>query len=110
AAAVDISATAGGLTLTGGLGTADAINIVASDTAGGIDIDSGTGGIAADSTGAIVVTSTANSTASIFLHANGGTSETIRLHADQGTAVTSLDLLSDVGGITLRGGLGTADA
>lgn len=110
AAAVDISATAGGLTLTGGLNTADAINIVASDAAGGIDIDSGTGGIAADSTGAIVVTSTANSAASLFLHANGGTSETIRLHADQGTAVTSLDLLSDVGGITLRAGLGSADA
>lgn len=110
AAAIDISATAGGLTLTGGLGTGDAINIVASDTAGGIDIDSGTGGIAADTTGSVVVTSTADSAASIFLHANGGTSETIRLHADQGTGVASLDLLSDVGGITLRGGLGTADA
>jgi hypothetical protein len=110
AASVDISSTAGGLTLTGGLGTADAINIVASDTAGGIDIDAGTGGIAADTTGSVVVTSTANSAASIFMHANGGTSETIRLHADQGTAVTSLDLLSDVGGITLRAGLGNADA
>lgn len=110
AAAVDISATAGGVTVTGGLATADAINIVASDTAGGIDIDSGTGGIAADTTGAAIITSTANSAASIFLHANGGTSETIRLHADQGTAVTSLDLLSDVGGITLRAGLGNADA
>jgi len=110
AAAVDISATAGGVTLTGGLATADAINIVASDAAGGIDVDAGTGGIAADTTGAFVVTSTANSAASIFLHANGGVSETIRLHADQGTAVTSLDLLSDVGGITLRAGLGNADA
>lgn len=110
AASIALTSDVGGVTITGGLGTADAINIVASDTAGGIDIDAGTGGIAADTTGSVVVTSTANSAASIFFHANGGTSETIRLHADQGTAVTSLDLLSDVGGITLRGGLGTADA
>lgn len=110
AASIDLLSDVGGITLTGGLATADAINIVASDAAGGIDIDCGTGGIAADTTGAVIVTSTANSAASIFLHANGGVSETIRLHADQGTGVASLDFLSDVGGITLRGGLGTADA
>ncbi len=44
----------------------------------------------------------------IDIEANGGTSETIRLRADQGTAATSLDLLSDVGGITLNAGLGSA--
>ncbi len=35
----------GGLTLTSGLATADAINITASNAAGGIDIDAGTSGI-----------------------------------------------------------------
>ena len=35
----------GGLTLTSGLATADAINITASNAAGGIDIDAGTNGI-----------------------------------------------------------------
>ena len=61
AAAVDISATAGGLTFTGGLATADAINIVASDAAGGIDVDAGTGGIAIDSTGAVSIDAAAAS-------------------------------------------------
>lgn len=107
---INLASTVGGITLTSALASADAINLTASDAAGGIDVDAGTGGIAVDSTGAIVVTSTANSAASLFFHANGGVTETIRLHADQGTAATSLDLLSDVGGITLRAGLATADA
>jgi len=53
AASIGLTSTAGGITLTGGLATADAINIVASDAAGGIDIDAGTGGVIADTTGAI---------------------------------------------------------
>ncbi|MCF1193316.1 hypothetical protein LRR18_17135, partial [Mangrovimonas sp. AS39] len=32
------------------------------------------------------------------------------MRADQGTLPTSLDFVSDVGGITLNAGLGTADA
>lgn len=107
---INLESTAGGITLSAALSTGDAINISAGGAAGGIDIDAGTGGIVADTTGAAVVTSTADSAASIFLHANGGTSETIRLHSDLGTSALSLDLLSDVGGISLRAGLGTADA
>lgn len=115
-----------------------AVRINASAVTGGIDIDAGSGGIAVDTTGAfsidgaaasnvtvtgagidlllnsvlgsVLVESTENAALAIRLHANGGTSETIQIHADQGTAATSLDLLSDVGGITLRGGLATADA
>lgn len=117
----------------------DAIRVLASDVAGGIDIDCGTGGITIDSTGAfsidgaaasnvtttgagidltlssvlgsVLVSSTEDAALAIYLHANGGTSETIRLHADQGTGVGSVNLLSDVGGITLTAtGLASADA
>lgn len=116
----------------------NAVRINASAGTGGIDVDAGSGGIAIDTTGAfsidgaaasnvtttgagidltlnsvlgsVLVESTENAALAIRLHANGGTSETIQIHADQGTGVASLDLLSDVGGITLRGGLGTADA
>ena len=107
---IDVLSDVGGVTITAGVASADAINIVASDAAGGIDIDSGTAGIAIDTSGAFVLTDTKNAAASIYLRANGGTSETIKIHADQGTGVASLDLLSDVGGITLTGGVASADA
>lgn len=118
---------------------ADAIRIVASAADGGIDIDAGTGGITIDSTGAfsidgaaasnvtttgagidltlssvlgsVLVSSTEDAALAIRLHANGGTSETIQIHSDQGTGVGSINLLSDVGGITLTAtGLASADA
>jgi len=118
---------------------ANAIRIIASNAAGGIDIDSGTAGITVDTTGAfsidgalgsnITVTgaaqdlelsaiggsarlmATENAVQAIRLHANGGILETIQLHADQGTSANSIDLLSDLGGITLTAtGNATADA
>lgn len=118
---------------------ANSVRIVASAADGGMDIDAGTGGITIDSTGAIsidgaaasnvtvtgagidltlssvggsvLVESTENAALAIRLHANGGVNETIQLHADQGTAVNSIDILSDVGGITLTAtGLASADA
>ena len=118
---------------------ASALRLNASDAAGGIDIDCGTGGITIDSTGAfsidgaaasnitttgagidltlssvlgsVLVESTEDTSLAIRLHANGGTSETIQIHSDQGTGVSSVGLLSDVGGITLRAtGLASADA
>ncbi|HEY3527465.1 MAG TPA: hypothetical protein VGK47_14815 [Nitrososphaeraceae archaeon] len=118
---------------------ATAVRIVASNAGGGIDIDAGTGGIAVDTTGAfsidgaaasnvtvtgagidltlsssggsVLVSSTEDAALAIRLHANGGTSETIQVHSDQGTGVSSVGLLSDVGGITLRAtGLASADA
>lgn len=136
---IELSSVAGGVTISGGLATADAINIVSSNAAGGIDIDAGTGGIAIDSTGAfsidgaaasnitttgagidltlssalgsVLVRSTEDAALAIRLHANGGTSETIQIHSDQGTGVGSVNLLSDVGGITFRAtGLASADA
>jgi hypothetical protein len=169
AASIELVSTAGGVTLNGGLATTDAINlvaaaggidvnaaleinidsseaavadavrIVASAADGGIDIDSGTGGLTLDTTGAfsidgaaasnitttgagidltlssvlgsVLVSSTEDASLAIRLHANGGTSETIQIHSDQGTGASSVGLLSDVGGITLRStGLASADA
>jgi len=134
-----VDSAAGQLILTGGEAAVNAVRIQADDVAGGIDIDSGTGGITVDSTGAIsidaaaasnitttgagidltlasvlgsvLVSSTENAALAIRLHANGGTSETIQVHSDQGTGVASIGLLSDVGGITLRStGLASNDA
>lgn len=109
-ASVQLLSDVGGITLTGGKAAATAINFTTSDAAGGITATAGTGGILPTTTGAFTVVSTKNAAQSIELHANGGTSETIRIRADQGTAVTSLDLLSDVGGITLNAGLAAANS
>lgn len=135
---IDLLSSAGGITLRGALASADAINISATNAAGGIDIDSGTGGVIVDSTGAIsldgaaasnfsvsgagvdldlasaagrvIVTAGEDAADAIYLHANAGTSEKIRIHSDQGTSADSVALASDVGGITLTSGLASADA
>lgn len=138
AASLNLTSTAGGITLTGGLATADAINVVASNAAGGIDVDAGTGGIAVDTTGAfsidgaaasnvtvtgagvdltlasvlgsVLVSSTESAALAIYLHANGGVAETVDIHSDQGTSATSVNVHSDVGGVTIASGLASADA
>ena len=84
---------------------ADALQITT--TAGGIDI-SATGNAAGEdidisSAASVNVTATENAANAIYLRANGGTSETIKIHSDQGTGAGSIELLSDVGGITLTG-------
>lgn len=106
---IDLVNTAGSINLTAGESVADAI--VLSSSAGGIDISAGGGDLDVTATGAgINITSTENAADAIYLRANGGTSETIRIHADQGTGVASVSLLSDVGGVTITGGVASADA
>jgi hypothetical protein len=100
----------GGVTLSGGKAAATAINITASDTAGGITMTAGTGGLLPTTTGPVTITSTYNNAGNMYLHANGGTSEVIKIHADQGTGVASINVLSDVGGITINGGKTAATA
>jgi hypothetical protein len=116
---LQIVSIAGGIISTSGLqnlvesaqAAADAVKLYATDVAGGVTIASGTAGLTATTTGVASITSTDNAANAIYLHANGGTSETIKIHADQGTGVASLNLLSDVGGLTLRAtGLASADA
>jgi hypothetical protein len=91
AASIELVSTAGGLTLTGGLGTADAVNIVASAAGGGIDIDSGTAGIIADTTGAISLDSAAASNFTV-------------------TGAFALDVGSTLGKVTLSSGQSAADS
>jgi hypothetical protein len=73
-----------------------------------IDINATAGGITADATGSVAITSTNNAADSIYLHANGGASETIQIRSDQGTGADSIELVSDVGGLTLTHGVGDA--
>ena len=60
--------------------------------------------------GPFIVTATVNAPQQIYLHANGGAAETIDIHSDQGTGVASVNVHSDVGGVTITSGLATADA
>ena len=53
------------------------------------------------SAGGIGLYSALNAANAIRLETNSGTSETLILHSNQGTAATSINLLSDAGGITL---------
>ena len=64
----------------------------------------------ASTLGTVIVNAGEDTPSAIYLHANGGVTETIKIHADLGTAANSLDLVSDVGGITLTSGLASADA
>lgn len=86
----------GGLTLASGLASADAINITASNAAGGIDVDYGTNGINfAGANGAFTVTS---GTAAISIGADaaahdvtlGGTTGASSLTLQAGTGATTI--------------------
>ncbi len=137
---VTLQSDLGGLTLSSGLASTDAINLTA--TNGGIDMDSAlqtnitstenaataiyvhttAGGMELRADGvagqdltlqassSINLLSTENAAQSIYLRANGGANETIDIYADQGTAVTSVNIHSDVGGLTLASGLASNDA
>ena len=60
--------------------------------------------LAIDATGNINITSTANETDSIKIEENSGTDGTIKIYANTGSGADSINLLSDVGGITLSAG------
>lgn len=119
ARAITIGQDAAAHTVAIGQAAAGAITI---DTAAGVSIDAATASnfsvsgasedlTLASSAGKVAVNAGEDAAQAIYLHADGGTSETIQLHADQGTGVSSVYLLSDVGGITLEAtGLASADA
>lgn len=108
-----------GSTIAIGDASAGAITV---DTAAGVSLDGATAsnftvtGAGQDLTlssvgGSVLVESTEDAALAIRLHANAGTSETIQIHSDQGTGTDSINLLSDVGGITLTAtGLANAAA
>ncbi len=93
------------------LAAAAAIHIRATDSVGGVLIESNGGGIAlAASSGNLTLGAGVDAVQAIYVHADGGTTETIRIHSDQGTSVGSVTIESDVGGLTFSSGLSSADA
>jgi hypothetical protein len=110
---IDITTSGSSVNITASEDAVDAIKLTAS--AGGIQLLA-TGEATQDITitntgGSVQITATENVSDAIYLRANGGTSEAIKIHADQGTGVASVNILSDVGGITLTStGLASADA
>jgi len=56
------------------------------------------------SAGGIGIKSTADLASAILITADGGTSETIKVHSDQGTGATSIELVSDAGGVSILAG------
>lgn len=110
---IDLIATGSSVNITATENVAD--SIVLSSTNGGIDILAAGAAAGEDidiiATGSSInITSTEDNAGAIYIRENAGTSGRVRVHADQGTGVDSVFLQSDVGGITLNGGLATADA
>ena len=60
------------------------------------------------SAGTTTITSDTNGAEAIYLHANGGVNETIVILADQSTDLASIDITSDVGGISIAAGIASA--
>ena len=97
-----LSSTAGSVLIDGGEAAADAVNIDASDAAGGIDMDAGTGGIAIDTTGAVSLDGAAASNFSVSgagvdltLASSGGR---VVVNGEE-AAADALRLLSAAGGL-----------
>ena len=91
ASSVALTSTAGGITLTAGLATADAINLVTSAAGGGIDVDAGTAGFIVDTTGAISLDSAAASNFTV-------------------TGAFDLSVITTAGSLNLTAGEDAADA
>lgn len=90
-ASILLDATVGGVTLQSALASADAINISATNAAGGVDIDAGTAGIIVDTTGAISLDSAAASNFTV-------------------TGAFDLTLRSTTGSVIVNGGEAAVDA
>jgi hypothetical protein len=109
-----VSSTAGSTIISGGEAAADAVRIVSSNAAGGIDIDSGTGGFTVDSTAGFSIDSVAasnitltgtddltvnNTGGSLVLRSTEAAVDAVRIHANNATG--GIDVDTGSGGITL---------
>lgn len=106
-----LDALSGQVILDGGIAAADAIKIAATNTAGGIDVDAGTGGIDIRTTGALNVVPTLSSIINVFgvdqdlvLQAQGGGTAQQVLVTSYGTGTDAIRLNS-VGGIRADAGV-----
>lgn len=98
AAGVDLtlSSTAGSVNLLGGEAAVNAVTITATNAAGGLDLNSGTGGFTLDTTGAFSIDSTSTTVASNI--------------TTVGAAGFDLTVASTAGSLILNGGEAAADA
>lgn len=94
----DLTVDTGNTTLAGTLDVTGDTSVVNLTVTGDADFQ---GDFDISSTDAFTITSTSNTDPAIYFHANGGTDEVIRLRSDQGTGTDSIELISDVGGVTL---------
>ena len=109
-----VNSTAGSIIVTGGQAAVDAIDINASDVAGGIDVDSGTGGVTVDTTGAMSFDSAAASNMTVTgafdltvsstagsVVISGGEAAVDAVTITAGNAAGGLDLNAGTGGVTV---------
>jgi len=114
AADLTLNSTAGSTIIDGGEAVADAVQITASNGAGGVDINAGTGGIAGDTTGAIsldaaqasnlTVTGAADltvSTSAGSLNLTGGEAAADAVKIEAGNAAGGIDMNSGTAGMTM---------
>lgn len=101
---LDLVCTSGSTNLSAGEDIEDAIVINA--TTGGINIiadgDSAKDLDLSCTNGSVNITSGEDDAGAIYIRANGGTADVIKIHADTGNTATSINIVSDVGGITLN--------
>ena len=110
-ASIQLESTVGGIGLLSKLNAANAIRLETNGGASeqiilhsnqGTSVTEGTGSIQLLSdVGGIILESNANLAKSIQLVSDGGTTSSIFIQADTGNGVASIDIVSDVGGITL---------
>ena len=110
-----VACTAGSLNLTGGEAHAAAVKINSSDTAGGIDIDAGTGGIDILTTGVLSIDSSATNAAANLSHVGAAgqdltvacTAGSLNLTGGEADAATvAINASNDAGGIDMNAGTG----
>jgi hypothetical protein len=114
AASVQLLSDVGGVGIKSGINSANAIQIISDGgTSSTIMIHNDQGTAVAEGAssiemisdvGGIELKSGLNAANSINIIADGGTSETIEIHADQGTGATSVDIVSDAGGVSILAG------
>lgn len=96
------SSTAGVITIdstsTGTINTDGALSITTSDAGADITINS--------VLGRVIIEGEEDAAQAVLITADGDTASTVRIHNDTGTSATSIDLLSDVGGITATASAG----
>lgn len=109
---------AGGLTVSGAGGISVGAGAFSVDSSGNVvandlsvsGVFTFTGDLNLTSAALIDLTSTLNASPSISLTANGGANEQILLHSVQGTTATSIDIVSDLGGVHIEGNANSSSA